>query len=100
MSKYTWQTKRAEELKKEIIKNVFYYSITNNSEVKGDNRTINLFVLKKDYQPVEIANYSVNTASYKGDRAVASNMISEIFGHKLKDGYTLLSNKIKLHSIN
>ena len=47
MSKYTWQTKRAEELKKEIIKNVFYYSITNNSEVRGDNRTINLFVLKR-----------------------------------------------------
>ena len=40
MAKYTWQTKRAEELKKEIIKNVFYYSITNNL-YKGNNNANN-----------------------------------------------------------
>ena len=100
MGKYTFKTARAEELKKEIIKNVYYYSITPASNIRGYNRTINLFVIKKDYQLIEIANYCVNTASYKGDRAIASNMVSDIFNHRMKDGYRLLSDKIKLYPIN
>ena len=100
MGKYNWKTSRAEELKKEKVNNVYYYSITPSSNERGYNRTINLFIIKKDYSLVEIANYCVNTASYKGDRAVAHNMISDIFNHNMKDGYTLLSNKIKVYSIN
>ena len=100
MGKYIWKTSRAEELKKEKINNVYYYSITSSSEVRGDNRTINLFIIKKDFSLVEIANYSVYTASHKGDRAIAHNMIHDIFNHKMKDGYTLLSDKIKVYSIN
>ena len=100
MGKYTFKTKSAEELKKEKVNNVYYYSVTPSSYQRGYNRTINLFIIKKDYQLVEVANYSVNTDSYKGDRGTANNMISEIFNHKMKDGYTLLSNKIKVYSIN
>ena len=100
MGKYSWKTSRAEELKKEKVNNVYYYSITPSSNERGYNRTINLFIIKKDYSLVEIANYCVKTASYKGDRVVAHNMISDIFNHKMKDGYTLLSNKIKVYSIN
>ena len=99
MGKYTFKTARAKELKKEIIKNVYYYSITPSSNESGFNRTINLFVIKKDYQLVEIANYCVNTASYKGDRAAISNMVSEIFNHKMKNGYSLLNDKINLYPI-
>ena len=100
MGKYTFKTKRAEELKKEKVNNVYYYSITPSSDVRGYNRTINLFIIKKDYSLLEVANYCVNTATYKGDLAIANNMISDIFNHKMKDWYTLLSNKIKVYLIN
>ena len=100
MGKYIWKTSRAEELKKEKVNNVYYYSITPSSNKRGYNRTINLFIIKKDFQLVEIANYYINNNSYKENREIANNMISEIFNHKMKDGYTLLSNKIKVYSIN
>ena len=52
MGKYTFKTKRAEELKKEKVNNVFYYSITASCDERGYNRTINLFIIKKDYSIV------------------------------------------------
>ena len=47
MGKYSWKTSRAEELKKEKVNNVYYYSITPSSNERGYNRTINLFIIKK-----------------------------------------------------
>jgi len=80
--------------------NLFYYAVLSSSDERGYNKTIHVFCLeKKTLKPLTIGYAHINTAAYKGDKATAHNLISEIVGHKMADGYCLLSNKINVYQV-
>lgn len=85
-------------LKHGIKSKLFYYRVTRNSYKRGYNHTISIYVLDKEMRSICIGETHCNTASYKGDKATASNFISDMFNYKT-DGYNLLDSKIKLYEI-
>lgn len=88
-----------EALSKHGIKSkLFYFRTVNDSYKRGFNRTIIVYVLDKELKPICIGEEHINTASYKGDKATASNFIANMFGYK-SDGYNLLDLKIKLYEL-
>ncbi len=78
----------------------FIYKIRKDSDKRGYNREITVYRLKNS-QP-EYVGYDdeINTASYKGDYAIACGIINKELGHKSsKGGYTMESKNIRIHSI-
>ena len=72
-------------------------TVEHSSQKRGYNRTVNVYRIKNN-QPIFIgSDDEINTAGYKGDRAIACKIISEADGHKMADGgYTLASKSIKI----
>ena len=67
------------------------------SQKRGYNRTVNVYRIKNN-QPIFIgSDDEINTGSYKGDYAIACEIISKADGHKMTaDGYALASKSIKI----
>lgn len=54
----------------------------------------------KNNQPLFVGyDDEINTASYKGDKAIASWIIANKLGYKMKDGYDLKRNDIRLFEV-
>ena len=78
----------------------YIYTVQNDSAKRGFNRTVTVWRVKNN-QPIYVGfDDEIDTASYKGDRAVACKIISDIDGHKMTNcGYGLLSKNITLINI-
>lgn len=75
----------------------YIYTLDYSSAKRGFNRTVTVWRVKNN-QPIYVGfDDEIDTASYKGDYAVACKIISDIDGHKMtKCGYRLASKNIKL----
>ena len=78
----------------------YIFTQEHNSTKRGYNRTVKVWRVKNN-QPIFVGyDDEINTASYKGDRAIASEIVSINDGHKMdKRGYNLESKNIKLIEI-
>lgn len=78
----------------------YLYTIEHDSNLRGYNRTINVYRIKNN-QPLYIGcDEKINTASYKGDYAIACKVISEVHGHKMDSkGYELVNKNIRILSL-
>ena len=78
----------------------YFYKVIQDSSARGFNREVHVYRVKNN-QPIFIGyDDRINTASYKGDHAIASAIISKNDKHKMdKKGYFLLSKNIQLLSI-
>ncbi len=77
----------------------FIYTVEHASDKRGYNRTVNVWRIKNN-KPLFVGyDDKINTAAYKGDRAIASHIISKECGYKMKDGYRLASDKIQIFEI-
>lgn len=82
-----------------IMKN-YIYLVQHSSKQKGFNRTVIVYQLKNNKPCYIGTNDRISTAAYKGDYAIACEIISNVDGHKMdKTGYELLSKSIKLWSV-
>lgn len=78
----------------------FIFKAINNSSVRGFNREIIVYRLKNNQPSFVGCNDEINTASYKGDHAVAAQIIADNTSHKMDArGYDLVSKQIKIISI-
>lgn len=66
---------------------------------RGYNRTITVYRMKNNQPELVGYNDKIDTAGYKGDRAVACNIISDKTGAKMADGYNLLSKNIVIFEV-
>lgn len=75
----------------------YLMTVEHSSQKRGYNRTVNVYRIKNN-QPIFIgSDDEINTAGYKGDRAIACKIISKADGHKMAaDGYALASKSIKI----
>ena len=77
---------------------VYYFKVTDSSKKRGCNRTISAYAIGNDFKPEYIGERHINTASYRGDKPTAVNILSELYGYKT-DGYKLLEDGVKLYEI-
>ncbi|AGG58304.1 hypothetical protein VPDG_00143 [Vibrio phage henriette 12B8] len=78
----------------------YLYTVDKSSFKRGFNRTVCVYRIKNN-QPLYIGcDDEINTAAYKGDLAIASNIINRVDGHKMDaSGYELVSKSIKVIGI-
>ena len=81
-----------------VKKDLFYYKVLNESDVRGHNITIEVYMLEKDLSPLFIGSYSANTASYKGNKPLANQIAVSYFNYKF-DGYLINNKKVKMYEI-
>ncbi len=60
----------------------FYYFITDSSLKRGCNKTLSLYTLNKEGQPLNIGEVHINTAAYSGYRPAAIILIRKIYNYK------------------
>ncbi len=75
----------------------FIYIVTNSSPVRGYNRSIRVYQMVKN-NPVRIGDDErINTAAYKGDYAVACQIIADNTNLKMNaTGYGLESKNVQV----
>ena len=77
----------------------YYFTALHHSDKRGYNRTVQVWRIKNN-KPFYVGyDDEISTASYRGDIAIASQIISDNDGHKMKNGYELLSKNIKLYEL-
>jgi hypothetical protein len=78
----------------------YIFKVQQSSSARGYNRTVYVYRMKNN-QPVFVGyDEEINTASYKGDRAIAAKIISENDKMKMdKGGYNLESRNVQLFEI-
>ena len=77
----------------------FIFKVVQSSNIRGYNRTVEVYQVKNN-EPIYVGyNDQINTASYRGDKAVASKIISDKLGYKMKNSYDLLRKDIRLLEI-
>jgi hypothetical protein len=78
----------------------FYIRVLNSSDSRGYNRTVKVYKQNKDGSFCCIAeDNKINTASYRGDKAIANSLLHEKYGFKWDKNhkyYSLMSKDIKL----
>ena len=78
----------------------FYIKVIHSSIKRGYNRTIEIYTInKRGTFSFLCSDDAINTASYRGDEAVASRLLHEKFGFKWSpknENYSLMSKNIKL----
>jgi hypothetical protein len=77
---------------------VYYFKVIDSSKKRGYNKTISVYAIGDDFKPEYIGEKHINTASYRGDKPTAVNILSELYGYKT-DGYMLLEDGINLYEI-
>ena len=80
----------------------FIYTERPDLSDRGYNMSVVVYELVDGNFPQEIgSNYKLSTASWKGGKSVAANIISEEFGYELTPrGYDLLSKEFKIEQLN
>ena len=74
----------------------YIYTTDYSSSQRGYNRTITVYrVINNKPVFVNIDN-KINTASYRGDLAIASHIIADTDNHKISDNYNLDSKNIRV----
>lgn len=87
------------ELSKGLKKNLFYYKVINENKKRGYDKVIKVYMLSnRDFSPLCIGHSDINSASFKGDKPVANNIIFNIFGYK-NNGYDILENNVNVYEI-
>lgn len=80
----------------------FIFKTQNSSDKRGYNRTVYVYRIKNN-QPIFIGyDEEINTASYKGDRGIASKIIHDNTGAKWikgREGYELASKQIQIFEV-
>ncbi len=78
----------------------FIFKVQQSSAIRGYNRTVYVYRMKNN-QPIFVGyDEEINTASYMGDRAIASQIISDSEGMKMdQTGYNLQSKNVQLFEI-
>jgi hypothetical protein len=78
----------------------YIFKVQQSSSARGYNRTVYVYRMKNN-QPIFVGyDEEINTASYKGDRAIAAKIISENDKMKMdKGGYNLESKNVQLFEI-
>ncbi len=78
----------------------FIFKVQQSSTIRGYNRTIYVYRMKNN-RPILVGyDEEINTASYMGDRAIASQIISDSEGMKMdQTGYDLQSKNVQLFEI-
>lgn len=76
----------------------YIYKVESHSDKRGCNRFICVYRIKEN-MPSLVGEAHVNTAAYKGDCAVACNIISDVDGLKMADGYRLADKSVRLINI-
>lgn len=90
---------KKEELRKGLKQNLFYYKVINENKKRGYNKVIKVYMISiKDFSPLCIGHADVNTASFKGDKATANNIICSIFKYS-NDGYNISDHRVKVYEI-
>ena len=78
----------------------YIYTVYSNSAKRSYNRTVNVYRIKNNVPVLIGYDDEINTASYKGDYAVACSIINKVDGHKLaNNGYKMASKNIQIFSI-
>lgn len=78
----------------------YIYKAIDSSDKRGYNRTIIVYRVINNKPEYLGINDEIHTAGYKGDRAVAAEIIHEKTGAKWADnGYTLLSKNIQIFEV-
>lgn len=77
----------------------YIFTQVNTSPKRGYNRTVKVWRIKNNRPAFVGYDDEINTASYRGDRAIANQIISDNDGHKMRNPYDLLSDKIKVIEI-
>lgn len=76
----------------------YIYKVTPNSTVRGANRTIEAYRMKRN-KPIYLGmNDHINTASYKGDLPCAMELVAEI-EHLGFSGYALTGKNIQVFEV-
>ena len=93
---------KKDQIAPKLKKNLFYYSV-GDSLKRGYNIRVTVFGLeKKSHRPIFLGTADANTASYRGDTALANDILHQIFGYKWADKgthYRLQNKDIKLYSV-
>lgn len=77
----------------------FLFKIEPSSSIRGYNRTVSVYRIMRN-QPVFIGyNDKISTASYRGDYAVAFQIIADNTRHKMAGSYALADKNIRLLEI-
>ena len=74
----------------------FIFKVTQSSSQRGYNRTIEVYRVKNNYPHFVGYNDKIDTASYRGDKAVANHIIADNLGYKMKGGYNLARQDVQL----
>jgi hypothetical protein len=79
----------------------FYFKAENYSPKRGYNLQVVVYaVSRKDGHPLFLGRAHANTASYKGDHALASQIVAECCGYKMKPGgYELVRKDVTLYEV-
>ncbi|AOQ26751.1 hypothetical protein [Vibrio phage S4-7] len=78
----------------------YIFKVQQSSDKRGYNRTVYVYRMKNN-QPIFVGyDEEINTASYKGDRAIAAKIISENDKMKMdRGGYNLESKNVQIFEI-
>ena len=91
--------KTLSKTKERNVMKTYFYTVEKSSNTKGTNRTVNVY-RNINNQPIFIGSDDIiNTASYKGDRAIACKIIHDVDGAKWlkgREGYELHSKNIRI----
>lgn len=82
-----------------MIMKTYIYKAEDMSCKRGYNRTVSVYRVKNNVPQYIGYDDEISTASYKGDKAIASILISKIDGHKMKNGYDLASKNIQIFEL-
>ena len=75
----------------------YIYTAIKESPLRGCNRTITVYQVKRNRPELVAVINDINTATYKGDYTIACEAIAKEDGHKLNDdGFGLKNSKIKV----
>jgi hypothetical protein len=85
---------------KNIKKDLYYFDVLMDSELRGYNRCIKVSVLHKDGRPTLIGYIHLHSSTNCGYYAEVCHFLSTLMGYKLNtDGYDLLNKKVKIFKI-
>ena len=76
----------------------YLYKTINGSTARGYNQTIEVFRVRNNKPEIIGSNDRINTASSKGEKACASQLIAEIEGYKF-EGYDITRKDVQLFSV-
>lgn len=77
----------------------FIYKVIKSSNKRGYNREVLVYRIKNNKPDFIGYDDEINTASYKGDKAIASWIIANKLGFKMKNGYDLKRKDIRLFEV-